>query len=220
MAIRIQYRRDDAATWAAVNPVLAEGEPGYEVDTGRFKVGNGLNAWSDLPYSSGIQGPQGEQGIQGPQGPQGVQGPDGPQGTPGESAYVLAVAGGFVGTEAEWLISLVGPQGPQGIQGLQGEQGLLGPEGPQGPAGPQGPQGPAGNLNAGSPIVQEELADTPPVPPAGSLSIYPKAGKYYVLSPAGVEQELGTGGGVGGNMDGGRPDSVYGGITSIDAGGV
>ena len=32
----------------------------------------------------------------------------------GASAYELAVANGFVGTETEWLASLVGPQGPQG----------------------------------------------------------------------------------------------------------
>lgn len=35
----------------------------------------------------------------------------------GASAYNLAVAAGFVGTEAEWLASLVGPPGPQGNPG-------------------------------------------------------------------------------------------------------
>lgn len=34
------------------------------------------------------------------------------QGPPGESAYQVAVAGGFSGTEAEWLASLQGPPGP------------------------------------------------------------------------------------------------------------
>ena len=30
------------------------------------------------------------------------------------SAYAIACANGYEGTEAEWLASLVGPQGPQG----------------------------------------------------------------------------------------------------------
>ncbi len=53
----------------------------------------------------------------------------GPQGEEGLSAYEVALANGFIGTEAEWLASLIGPEGPTG---------------PQGPEGPQGPQGPAG----------------------------------------------------------------------------
>jgi hypothetical protein len=41
----------------------------------------------------------------------------GPSGTDGASAYQVAVANGFVGTEAEWLASLVGPQGDPGTGG-------------------------------------------------------------------------------------------------------
>lgn len=36
----------------------------------------------------------------------GPQGPEGPEGDPGASAYQVAVANGFVGTEQEWLDSL------------------------------------------------------------------------------------------------------------------
>lgn len=68
-------------------------------------------------------------------GPKGDTGDTGPAGADGDSAYEIAVAGGFVGTEAEWLASLVGPQGPQGLQGIQGEQGPQGEQGIQGPAG-------------------------------------------------------------------------------------
>ncbi|ORV02488.1 hypothetical protein AWB94_00685 [Mycolicibacterium canariasense] len=53
-------------------------------------------------------------------------------GPEGDSAYEVAVANGFVGTEAEWLASLVGPQGEQGEQGIQGEQGVQGPPGADG----------------------------------------------------------------------------------------
>lgn len=51
------------------------------------------------------------------------------QGEPGKSAYQVAVENGFVGTEAEWLESLIGPQGEQGIQGPQGVQGEKGDRG-------------------------------------------------------------------------------------------
>lgn len=65
----------------------------------------------------------------------------GSQGPAGESAYKIAVRNGFVGTESEWLDSLVGPDGPQGEQGIQGIQGETGPKGDTGPQGPQGVAG-------------------------------------------------------------------------------
>ena len=48
MAIRIQLRRDTAANWTSVNPVLLSGEIGVETDTLLFKIGNGSN-WNDIP---------------------------------------------------------------------------------------------------------------------------------------------------------------------------
>lgn len=60
MANRIQLRRGTAAEWAAANPVLGDGEPGVEKDTGKVKYGNGVAAWASLPYASaGPQGPAG-----------------------------------------------------------------------------------------------------------------------------------------------------------------
>ena len=87
-----------------------------------------------LTGPEGPQGIQGIQGIQGEIGPQGPQGEPGPQGDEGPSAYEVAVANGFVGTEAAWLASLVEPQG---IQGSQGEAGPTGATGPKGELGPQ-----------------------------------------------------------------------------------
>lgn len=49
-AIRIQVRRGLAAQWVSVNPVLSEGEIGFETDTGKFKIGDGLTAWNALAY--------------------------------------------------------------------------------------------------------------------------------------------------------------------------
>lgn len=39
-----------AAEWAAKNPLLQLGEVGYETDTHKTKIGDGVTAWNDLPY--------------------------------------------------------------------------------------------------------------------------------------------------------------------------
>jgi hypothetical protein len=49
---RIQLRRGKAAFWADENPVLYPGEPGYETDTGKIKVGDGQTFWRELSYFS------------------------------------------------------------------------------------------------------------------------------------------------------------------------
>ena len=48
----IQTRRDTAANWTSVNPVLAAGEPGLETDTGKVKYGDGTTAWTSLAYAT------------------------------------------------------------------------------------------------------------------------------------------------------------------------
>ena len=78
---------------------------------------SGLKGETGATGATGPQGPQGIQGAQGPTGPQGQQGVAGETGADGESAYQIAVDNGFVGTEEEWLASLVGPQGPAGADG-------------------------------------------------------------------------------------------------------
>ena len=53
MADIVQVRRDTAANWTSVNPTLANGEQGYETDTGKIKIGNGSTAWTALGYFAG-----------------------------------------------------------------------------------------------------------------------------------------------------------------------
>lgn len=48
----VQFRRGTAAQWTSANPVLAAGEPGFETDTGKFKVGDGSTAWTSLAYQA------------------------------------------------------------------------------------------------------------------------------------------------------------------------
>lgn len=47
--IQFQLRRGTAATWTSTNPILADGELGFETDTRQLKVGNDT-AWNLIPY--------------------------------------------------------------------------------------------------------------------------------------------------------------------------
>ena len=48
--ITYQLRRGASAVWIKNNPILAAGEPGYELDTHKVKIGDGTSNWKDLPY--------------------------------------------------------------------------------------------------------------------------------------------------------------------------
>lgn len=48
----IKFRRDTLANWTSVNPIPAQGEPCYETDTGKLKIGNGSDSYTTLPYVS------------------------------------------------------------------------------------------------------------------------------------------------------------------------
>jgi hypothetical protein len=50
MATRMQQRRGTASQWTSADPILEAGEFGFESDTGKFKIGDGVNQWSDLDY--------------------------------------------------------------------------------------------------------------------------------------------------------------------------
>ena len=50
MATLIQFKRGLATSWTTLNPLLKIGEPGFEWDTGKLKIGDGRNHWNDLPY--------------------------------------------------------------------------------------------------------------------------------------------------------------------------
>ena len=50
MSTRMQQRKGTAEQWTNVNPTLAEGELGWESDTNKFKIGDGVNNWGNLSY--------------------------------------------------------------------------------------------------------------------------------------------------------------------------
>ena len=55
MANRIQLRRDGAQQWANINPILAQGELGIEIDTSRIKIGDGVTPWNSLKYERPLE---------------------------------------------------------------------------------------------------------------------------------------------------------------------
>ena len=50
MATQIKLRRDSYQNWYDNNPVLAQGEPGWDLTNKKLKIGDGATLWRVLPY--------------------------------------------------------------------------------------------------------------------------------------------------------------------------
>lgn len=48
-----KLRRGQTEQWESVNPILAEGEPGFAIDANVLKIGNGIDPWNDLDEIGG-----------------------------------------------------------------------------------------------------------------------------------------------------------------------
>lgn len=48
--IRIQHRRKTTLAWIKENPILLSGEQGVDLTNGKFKMGDGVRRWNQLPY--------------------------------------------------------------------------------------------------------------------------------------------------------------------------
>lgn len=162
-----------------------DGTPGPQGDKGD-KGDQGIQGEQGLKGDKGDQGIQGPEGPIGPEGPQGIQGiqgepgKDGEKGEDGDSAYDIAKKNGFIGTQEEWLKTLIGPQGeqgPAGPQGSQGETGAQGPPGEQGPKGEDGKDGTGVNILGSFNTVDELLT----AHPTGNIGdSYIVSGNLYV----------------------------------------
>lgn len=114
-----------------------QGLPGVKGDAGA----KGEQGERGLPGADGAKGDKGEQGARGLTGAKGDKGSDGlngkdglpgakgvdglpgkngVDGKDGKSAYQIAVAQGFAGSEAAWLLSLKGEKGEKGDPGSGG----------------------------------------------------------------------------------------------------
>lgn len=54
LKVTIITRNDTAANWTTKNPVLRKGEMGIEIDTNKFKFGDGVKTWTQLDYAVDI----------------------------------------------------------------------------------------------------------------------------------------------------------------------
>lgn len=127
----LQFKRGTAQAFWAKNPVLLSGQPAYEIDTKRLKVGDGVTRYNRLPYIG--------------------------DGKDGKSAYELWIEAGHTGTIDDFLAFCVGPGGKSAyeiwlalgnegtmldfINSLQGQKGDKGDPGEKGDPGPQGEPG-------------------------------------------------------------------------------
>ena len=112
MSVRFQLRKGTALQWFEANPVLIAGEPGYETDTGKLKIGDGVSTWTDLDEyitgptgGTGEIGPTGSIGITGPTGSIGVTGPTGSIGATGPTGSAGTGPNIFYGNQT------IGPSG-------------------------------------------------------------------------------------------------------------
>jgi len=192
MITRILLRRGAAVDWADANPTLSDGELGVEVDTRKFKFGDGTTAWNSLPYAVGINNNTGSN-IQGVTSvwPPAVNPAVGdvyiladpvPAGSPAGSLPADAV----IWTGAAW--ENIGPvaviQGPTGLMGAMGATGVTGPVAATGPSGPTGPQGATGATGVtglqGTTGPTGVMGPTGPSGPAPSVTAGPTADSVVI----------------------------------------
>ena len=101
------------------------GEPGERGLQG-LQGAQGVQGLPGAKGDAGERGAQGERGLDGAPGEKGRDGVDGlpgkngVDGKDGKSAYQIAVAQGFAGSEADWLASLKGEKGDKGDAGAGG----------------------------------------------------------------------------------------------------
>lgn len=59
LKVRVKHAYLSAVEWVNKNPILQAGEFGIENDTQKFKIGDGVTKWSNLPYVSGADSDSG-----------------------------------------------------------------------------------------------------------------------------------------------------------------
>ena len=51
----IQFKRGKSLNWYKQKKPLEDGQPGYDKDRGKIKIGDGKHSWEDLPDASGLR---------------------------------------------------------------------------------------------------------------------------------------------------------------------
>ena len=105
----------------------ADGKSAYEIAVANGFSGTESEWLLSLKGTDGVDGRDGKDGANGKDGvdgKNGANGIDGKDGENGKSAYEIAVANDFSGTETEWLESLKGADGKDGVDGKDGKDGI------------------------------------------------------------------------------------------------
>ena len=112
------YSVDSAEAYYCVNKkwTSMKGEKGEDGKKGA----DGKNG---ADGKDGAAGADGKDGLKGDKGDPGVKGDSGAAGAAGLSAYEIAKAGGYTGTEEDWIASLKGDPGAKGDSGVAGAAG-------------------------------------------------------------------------------------------------
>ena len=50
----IKIKRGKTKTWEKSNPVLEDGQPGYDNEKHKLKIGYNKTPWNELPYATGL----------------------------------------------------------------------------------------------------------------------------------------------------------------------
>ena len=50
----IQFKRGSSKSWLKLKKPLEAGQPGYDKDRHKLKIGDGEKSWAELPYASGL----------------------------------------------------------------------------------------------------------------------------------------------------------------------
>lgn len=61
----LQFKRGLSRAFRNVNPILLEGQPGFETDTHKLKIGDGKTRYNSLPYiGENIKGNEGKSAFE------------------------------------------------------------------------------------------------------------------------------------------------------------
>lgn len=145
------------------------------------------------------------------------------RGPDGKSAYDVAVDNGFVGTEDEWLATLVGPEGPRGKKGDTGDRGPAGVTGAQVTVGssPGLPSASISIINGILTLVLDGIkgetgaqGQIGPAGPAGAIGPAGPAGPQGNKGPQGDKGATGSQGPQG--LQGPQGERGPAGVTTVD----
>lgn len=153
-AMKTRIKRMLAYEAEQQNPVLGDGEPLYESDTGGLKIGNGNSRYNELKYT-GIVVTSGQLKLTGivdtwEQLPAASSSKNGDVYLVREDGKMYTFVGSAwqpkgSGTTIKGDKGETGERGPTGLQGEKGDRGDIGPKGDQGQPGLQGAKGDRGD---------------------------------------------------------------------------